>query len=847
MSLSTFDLNGTWRVRRTDGHRGRTEYATRATTDEARYLDAEVPGALHLDLMKAGLLQEPADGLNSLAARWVEELIWSYRREFTAPAGAVAKGARCWLVFEQLDLVATVVLNGKEVARHRNFFYPCRIEVTGVIQAGRNIVAVHLDSGLHDVSDRPGEPYSGQIDHRLHKRSWLRKPQCQFGWDWSTRLLNIGISGPVRLEWTTDPVRVDRMVPLATLEAGLRDGAVTVRMVVEGLGNQPVAAVLEARVEGLGQVVTAPVEVKPGLQVIEVVARVRDPELWWPVGCGRQALYRVEGRLRIGRREISRQEASIGFRHVRIDQSPHPEGGRYFSVEINGRKVFCKGGNFVPADMIYARIDEERYRRLVARALEANFNMLRVWGGGLYESDAFYDLCNRKGILVWQEFIFACGKYPGHDAAFLDDFKNEARYQIRRLARHPSLVIWCGNNEMEQGAWEWGFDKYGATWSDYALFHNVLPRLLAEEDPTRYYQPSSPYSPDHLSPTRDDCGDQHPWSIGFTDLDFRKYRKMICRFPNEGGIMGPTSLPTMMRCLPKGHRHVQSWAWQHHDNSIESWVEPSAIDGMVGDWLGLDPRRLAIPEFVYWAGLLQGEGLREYIDNFRRRMYSSAAAIFWMFNDCWPAVRSWTIVDYDLRRNPAFWAVKRALAPVSVVVVEEGGEVVVYGVNDQHHAVSGVLRYGLVDVAGTYALDRQEEVSLAPNASTRLAAYPSTRWRRRTRLIPFGVLRGMDGEVLARNRLIDPLFREMEWSQAGVRVNVGKGTATFSCKVFAFNVCIDLEGGEKLADNFFDVYPGAPYTIPWRRRTPPRVIQVGNAMRGQGTTKGRDRRHHRGP
>ena len=835
MSLNHLDLNGTWRVRWSDGQRGRPDYANRDVVEESRYLDATVPGEIHLDLVKAGLIEEPTQGLNCLKARWVEEMLWSYRREFTAPRAALAAGARAWLVFEALDLVATLVLNGKEIGRHRNVFYPCRLDVTGALRAGRNVLTVHLDGGLFDVSDKPGEPYSGQLDHKLHKRSWLRKPQCQFGWDWSTRLINVGVTGPVHLEWTADSVRVDRLVPLATLTPDLAEGSVRARLFVEGLGKKPVKADLTVQVSPGNHRVSVPVEIKPGQGVVEAVVPVPKPALWWPVGCGPQSLYTVTATLTVKGRSLARPAATIGFRHVRVDQSPHPAGGRSFVIEVNGRKVFCKGGNFVPADMIFARTDRRRYESLTDLALESNFNMLRVWGGGLYESDDFYECCNRKGLLVWQEFIFACAKYPATDAAFLEDVRREARHQIRRLAAHPSLIVWCGNNEMEVGAWEWGYDKWGATLSDYGLFHNVLPRLMAEEDPTRYYQPSSPYSPDGLNPNRDDVGDQHPWSIGFKDTDFRKYRAMTCRFPNEGGILGPTSLPTMLDCLPPGQRHLRSFAWQIHDNGIDSWGEPSHQDAMIRNWLGLDATKLSLEDFVYWGGLLQGEGLREYIDNFRRRMFDSAAAIFWMYNDCWPATRSWTTVDYHLRRTPAFWAVKRAMAPVSLVLTEENGRVVVFGVNDTDQAVEAELRYGVFTLAGRYPFDRTKPVVLAPNASMRLVDFPGRAWDDRRASLAFAAL-NRDGRQLARNRLFEPVFKELAWPDAKVQVRVRDGQAIFTSDRFAWGVCLDLDGKAALSDNFFDIYPGQPCVLPWRQSGRPRILHVGNRLRASNAT-----------
>jgi beta-mannosidase len=570
------------------------------------------------------------------------------------------------------------------------------------------------------------------------------------------------------------------------------------------------------------------VELKPGLNPVEAVLEVADPEPWWPVGHGRQKRYLVRAAFAVNGRKIGERTARIGFRHVRVNQDKHPEQGRYFIIEVNGRKIFVKGGNFVPVDMIFPRADRARYDRVTDLALEANFNMLRIWGGGLYESDDFYDLCDEKGILVWQEFIFACAKYPVQDADFFNSVKAEARFNIRRLAPHPSLVVWCGNNEMEWGAWMWGYEN-GVVLPDYALFHLTLPRLLAEEDPGRYYQPSSPYSPDGLTPNADEVGDQHPWTIGMQNTDFREYRKMTCRFPNEGGTLGPTALPTMLACLPPKQRYVQSFAWQVHDNSVDSWGEPSYPDKMIDQWLGKDIRKMSIREFTYWGGLVQGEALREYCENFRRRMFDSSSAIFWMYNDCWPATRSWTIVDYYLRRTPAFAAVRRAMQPLHVVLAEEGDEIGVFGVNEGSVAWSGTVRYGIFNLAGGRPLDRMAPAVLPPNTSTRIASFPKSAWKKPAASGAFALL--LEGEkVAARNRLFLPLFKELKWAAPRLKVRLERGRAVFTSETFAWGVCLDLDGQRPLADNFFDVYPGIPHEIPWRGAGKPKVLFVGNLL-----------------
>ena len=809
-------------MRCSDFQRGRQEFANRDTVDAARYFDATVPGEVHLDLMRQGVIADVYRDTNVLAARWVEEFIWSYRREFEATDEMLKAGA-VWLHFQQLDIAATIVLNGVEVGKHCNVFYPCRLNIAGKLRPGKNVLAVHMDSGLYAMLDKPVKDLDQHPWGKITRRLWLRKPQCQFSWDWSQRLINVGITGPVMLQWATDAVRVDQLVPLVTVADDLHSAVVTARFFVEGLSDQPVKATLQATVAGV--TATAEVEIVKGIKGYEVKLQVPQPELWWPVNHGPQKLYDLAVTLGVAGETIASKSTRIGFRHVRVNQDKHPVAGHYFTIEINHKPIFCKGGNFVPADMIFMRADRARYDKLTDLALESNFNLLRIWGGGMYETDDFYQLCDAKGILVWQEFIFACGKYPGNDEGFHEDFKLEARYNIRRLASHASLVAWCGNNEMEQGAWDWGYDK-GVVLPDYHIFHLTLPRLLAEEDPTRYYQPSSPYSPDGRSPTAYESGDQHPWFLGFTDNDYRKYRPVSPRFANEGGSLGPTALPTMLACLPEGQRTVQSFAWQMHDNSVDSWNEPSPVDGILDFHLGKDIRAMTIEQFTYLGGLVQGEALKEYCESFRRKMFDCSAAIFWMYNDTWPCVRSWTTVDYYLRRTPAFWSVKRAMQPVTVILAEEGENIVVYGVNEQIHAVCGELHFGIFALAGGYPLEERGNVILPANASTQLASFPKSKWSEPTGSLAFATLE-QGGRLLARNRLILPLLKELQLPKAHVTVALQQGKAVFRSETFAMGVCLDLDGETALPDNMFDVYPGMAYEMPWADEQPPRILHVG--------------------
>jgi beta-mannosidase len=835
------DLNGVWQLRWNDGQRGGpVSRLLPPDADTSRALEAQVPGSVHLDLIRAGLLAEPTVGLNHLAARWVEETIWHYRRAFVAPA--LAPGQRAYLTFETLDLAAVIYLNGVEVGTHANAFYPCTLDVTGQLREGENILVVQIESGLYSVADRPGKGYSMQIDSELQKRNWLRKTQSSFGWDWSARLLGVGISGDVRLDIVSG-ARLERFVALATLSDDMQTGAVTGRLFFDGLvvGRQSGALTVTIAETGDSAVVataTAEIEIVPGAQSAEARVVVEHPRLWWPVGHGDQPLYTVSATLTLGGQIVAQESRRVGFRKVVVDQSPlisaplisapHPEGGRSFIIRVNDRPIFCKGANFVPADMILARLDRARYQTLVERALECNMNLLRIWGGGLYESDDLYERCDERGLLVWQEFIFACAKYPATDEHFLADIKREAAHQVRRLAHHPSLIVWCGNNELEWGAYAWGYER-GVAYPDYALFHMVLPVILKQEDGTRYYQPSSPFSPDHEPPNCDEMGDQHPWSIGMADTDFRKYRQMTSRFPNEGGILGPTALPTVRACLPPGHERPTSFAFEQHDNAVAYWGGARSYpDEMLAQWLGRRIEEMSIEEYVYYAGIVQGEGLHEYIRNFRRRMFSTSSAIFWMYNDCWPATRSWTVVDYYLRRTPAFHPVRRAFAPLAVFLAVEGGEVRVFGVNEGA-AWAGEARYGLFGLAGGYPLDETRRVQLPANASTLLGAFPLAELESRERTHGAFALLVKDGEIVSSDKLFLPYYKELTWPQAAVCVRREGERAIFESDVFCWRVCLDLDGEQPLPDNLFDILPGIPTALPWPKDYPePRVLRVYN-------------------
>ncbi len=825
------DLSGVWKLTHTEGMHGSAQDVGQWDVDDGRYMDVPVPGEAHQVLEHLGVIPDPNHGLNSLAARWVEEQWWLYRRWFEMNDADV--GVTAWLVFDGLDYQAIIYLNGEEVGRHANAHIPCRLEVTGKLRPGRNLLAVAIESGLAYVADRPGADYTPGLFTYLTKRHWLRKGQYETGWDWHPRLLNVGITGPVRLEVASEPW-IEVISVLSTVADDHTRATIEVRAFVHNPGP-----VLEhdvrVRVDKTGGETRVAAVLTPGQNRVVATIKVANPVLWWPRGHGAPALYTVEVTLERDGAVLDRQTRRTGIRTVRLATHAHPAAGHYCIIEVNGRPIFCKGGNWVPPDMIPSRVTRERLTALVDLACAANFNFLRVWGGGTYAGHDLLDLCDEAGLLVWHDLPFACTRYPGDDPAFLAEVRAEVTWAVRTFAAHPSLIIWCGNNEQEWGAWEWGYDRTGKALPDYALYHHIFPVIMRQEDGTRPYWPSSPFSPNHQEPNNPLVGDQHPWDVGMPrghGADFWAYRTFVDRLPNEGGFLGASPLATLRQFLPVGERRLRSLSWEHHDNSINYGHPTMAITYQaVRDWLGREPREMRWEDYAVASALLQAEALTEYIANYRRRMFSSASAVFWMYNDSWPVTHGWTIVDYYLRKKLAFHPVRRANAPVTVVVAQEGGLVSVFGVNDTPRDWEGVVRFGLFTLAGAYIQDEQCAVTLPANASTCVGTIDRAAWERAglARAGAFGVL-VHDTEPIAQHRLFLARFGDLAFVDTAIRVRREHDAAVFTADSFVWGVCLDIEGDADVSDNAFDLLPGIPYVIPWPHdAVDPYLASVGSA------------------
>ncbi|MCL6601099.1 MAG: glycoside hydrolase family 2 protein, partial [Alicyclobacillus macrosporangiidus] len=539
--------------------------------DDQGWLPAEVPGDVHTTLIRHRVIEHPFFHDNDQRCRWVEEQVWWYRTWFSFEE-ELQPDEQVVLVFEGLDTFATVYLNGLEVAESANMFVPLTVDVTRELVRGRNTLAIRFDpvaQRLHDKDVRFWSGFSGE-------RIWVRKAQMHFGWDWAPRLVTAGIWKPVRLERR----RIARVASVAvrTLDASEAEAtlqvAVDVAPVASGSSSGASSGPSSVPSSGLevavrledGGVLVASHRRPAGFGRFETTLRVRSPKLWWTHDLGEPHLYRLVVEVSAGGVPVDRAELEVGIRTLEV-RTRDAEGRPAFTFVLNGVPVFAKGANWIPVDSFVAAAPDSRYLALLELVREAHMNMLRVWGGGVYEKDVFYETCDRLGILVWQDFMFACALYPDFNQPFLREVEREVRHVVTHLRNHPCIALWCGNNENDW-IWERGrvTGEIDTPFYGERIYHELIPALLAELDPGRFYWPSSPYGgSDHNAAEE---GDRHNWQVwhghvyprrfgepewtNFTPggISFRHYAEDEARFVSEFGIHAAANRQTLARWIP---------------------------------------------------------------------------------------------------------------------------------------------------------------------------------------------------------------------------------------------------------------------------------------------------------
>jgi beta-mannosidase len=742
-----------WSIRDLAPGEGEIE-TVRAMPDDG-WIPADAPGDTYLALHAAGHIPHPFAGQNEADCAWVIDREWWWRTTFGAEVAGV--GERLILAFDGLDTYASVWLNGQPLGDTDNMFRTYRFDASDFLKDGVNDLVVRFTPPSVKVADKSMVTSDIIADPiKTSKRNFIRKAQFGWGWDWGPALPTVGLWRPVRLE--REAIAVIDAVRFTTLSIGAEVHA-GVEVSIDGFGAAEGLWLAVDLYSPEGAVVASSVVTAGSGAPLKIALTVADPQLWWTPELGDQPLYVLTTRLSQGDRELDRRTQRVGLRTVTLDQSPDPDepGATFFRFVLNGVPIFARGANWIPASSFVGALTRQDYEPLVQAAADANMNMLRVWGGGIYEHDAFYDLCDEMGLLVWQDFMFACAPYPEDTADLVETIRVEVDQQIRRLRNHPCLALWCGENEGR--AVHDFIDRMTGQKTPYPgdlYFSRMIPDALSRLDPATPYWPGSPSGGPAANSMRG--GDVHNWTVwhglppvpdtvpvgGFEHgpeaVAYTRYAEDMARFVSEFGIQAAPSMKTLKRWLSPDQLMLGSEGFL---NRIKDHPQDK-VNAMLVSTTGLPT---TLEEYVAFTQTVQADGLRFGIEHYRRRKPHCSGALLWQFNDCWPGI-SWSLIDHDGVKKPSWQAVADACAPLmaSFKATAEG-TVELWIVNDRLSEAPVELVVTLRSGAATVWTE-----TVLVNAPSNAAA--SVWSRSAADLVAAGDLLTVDGDALPSNRYV---------------------------------------------------------------------------------------------
>lgn len=789
------NLGGAWRMHEADSE---------------TWHSAHVPGSVYADLMADGTMPDPFWRENELDAFERMKKDYVYQRAFTVTEAQLAH-AHVELVCEGLDTLAHVSLNGREIAFADNMHITWVWDVKEQLHAGENTLEIRFDSPILYCAKKAEEAPGWESSDATPGFRHLRKAHCMFGWDWGPRLPDAGIWRPIFLR-TWDTVRLENALMLQAHH----DGVVDVTIRPEIAGESAWSAEITAPD---GEVLTL-----PGTTAAEQVITIEHPQLWWPNGLGKQPLYRVTVRLATGDTRVWR----IGLRTMTVSREKD-EWGEEFCHVVNGVKVFAMGADYIPEDNILARVTPERTRRLLEDCKAANFNAIRVWGGGYYPDDAFYDICDELGLLVWQDLMYACAFYD-----LTPDFERSIRVEthqnVARLRHHASLALICGNNEMEMfmaGAnsalinhrtWEF-VPTYPHHITDYVkMFEYILPAIVKETAPQTYWWPASPSSGGNFdAPNDENRGDNHYWDVWHGEKPFTEYRKFFFRYASEFGFQSFPCLKSVEQFTLPDDRNIFSRVMERHQRN-------QAANGKILSYLSQTFRYPnSFDDLLYASQLMQAEAIRYGVEHWRRNRGRCMGAIIWQLNDIWP-VASWASIDYYGRWKALHYAAKRFFAPVMISAEEEGELSQNPKINEYHPAPLeksfrlNVCNETLRDVTGevVWALRTPDGAIVRQNQQTLTIPAMSAKWLDKLdcadasltgHYVSFAFV--VDDVALSEGTCIFCAPKHFEFVDPRLTVETRGDTLVVTSHAYAKQVWLESEDADLLLDdNAFDMNPG---------------------------------------
>ncbi len=776
-------------------------------TGDSETYPATVPGCVHTDLLAAEAIPDPFYRDQEKEQFWVGETDWSYTRTFEVSADLLAHEhvvLRCM----GLDTITTLTLNGTELAQTENMFRTYLFDIKLHLQAGENTLQIDFAAPLtyaQRMDAEKGELAAWVHGMRTNSAAWIRKEPCNFGWDWGPMLTTSGIWREIEIiAWNTARiddvfVRQSHAVDNVTLDMQItlsKAAAVTANVQVE-LDGKPVASAENVAFTDKSATATITID---------------DPQLWWVAGMGKQPLYDLTVTVQGDDAELDTHTQRIGLRTLELVREP--DGwGESMTFHCNGVPFFAKGANWIPASPYPAATTAETYEKFLQATVDANMNMLRVWGGGIYEEDVFYDLCDEKGIAIWQDFMFACGTYPTTDADFVANVREEAIDNVTRLRNHACMALWCGNNEIEQGMPdpEW---QASMSWEDYtSMFDDLLGGIVQELAPNASYWPGSPHSPcgDRNHWENQTCGDTHLWEVWHGWKPFEWYHARQDRFCSEFGFQSfPEPAVLKEFTLPEDH-NLTSYIMEYRQRSK---IGNTTIIHYMVDWFQLPS---SFEDLVWLSQILQGLAMKFAVEHWRRNMPRTMGTLYWQLNDMWGAP-SWASVDWKGNWKALHHMARHFYAPnlVSAVPDAENKKASIYATHDLTDAKEGIVSWALTTAAGNTIASDNVKFTPASNTSQEIAVLsldePFEKYSARDLLL--WVSMRLDGELVSENMELFERPKHIPLQKPNIRVEssangAGVYDVMLTTDVPALYTWLELPNAS-FSDNFFHLRPSVP-------------------------------------
>lgn len=799
------DLDQNWEFRQSDNQK---------MDQSTSWLPAKVPGDVHLDLLDNKLIPDPFYRDNETKLQWIENADWTYKTNFKATPEILSQ-RNIDLVFRGLDTNATVFINDRKALDADNMFRAWRINAKPFLKAGANEIRVEFASPIKTAEKLAAEDKARSETH-VPEKAYLRKAAYEYGWDWGPRFVTSGIWQPVYLElWNKARIEdVQITQPDVKPEVAHVSAKVTITSSEEFDGELRMNYACGEKSGALMQ----KVHLHSGQNVIDLPLEIVKPQLWFPSGYGSQPLYQFKIALLEGSRKVDESTVRTGLRSVELRRTLD-QWGRSFEFVVNGIPVFIKGANVIPFDSFPNRVTEVRYRQILESAKDANMNMVRLWGGGYYESNKFYEICDELGLMVWNDFMFASSWYPGSQE-WKQNVAKEAEYQVRRLRNHPSIALWSGNNEVESVLYAFlggeSADGKLQIWKNYlTLFSGILPNVIEREDSGVPYWPSSPSSDYEATSDSFQAGDAHDWSIWHGREPFTNYQKHYFRFTSEYGFQSFPELNTVKSfTTPEDRTSIFTPVMLAHQKNNEG-------NSIIHEYLLRDyAEPKDFESFLYVSQVLQAEGVKIGAEHMRRSRPRIMGSLIWQLNDCWP-VASWSSIDYYGRWKALQYYARRFYSPVLVSPLVQDGKVDVYVVSDYLQPTDGVLRIRFMTMNGEIVKEEKKQITVPALSSAsylgvlfQSVLQPQTDLSKLVLVTDFTV----NGKVVSSNVNYLVPTKQVHLEPAAIQSSLHRSekgyTLTLSSPVLARDVYITFGNlHAQLSDNFFDLIPGEPMTI----------------------------------